>query len=250
MSPTPKHDEMTSWTCITGAAVGLGRAIALKLAEQGHALVLHYHTHAQEAKQLAALCREKGAEAECIEGDFSSHDGVLRFLERYLAAFGATKYLVNNVGNVLRQTALETSDNEWKALFQSNFHAPCQIINTLSDTLKHHRGAIVNIGFAGVSQAVLSRQFAAYHTTKMALWTLTKSLADALAPHGVRVNMVSPGFLENSIHLPDPQHLPKMVPMGRLGTLEEVASVVAFLLDPMQAYVTGQNIDVAGGVRL
>lgn len=235
-----------SWTCITGAAVGLGRAIALTLAERGHSLVLHYHKHANEAEELAALCREKNVQAECLEGDFSTSDGVMRFLERYLAAFGQTQYLVNNVGNSLRKPALETSDEEWKALFQSNFHAPCQIINALSASLKHTRGAIVNIGYAGVSQAVLSRHFVAYHTTKMALWTLTKSLADTFAPHGVRVNMVSPGYLENSIYLPDPQQLP----MGRLGRLEEVASAVAFLLDPLQAYVTGQNIDIAGGVRL
>lgn len=235
-----------TWTCITGAAQGLGRAIALALADEGHSLVLHYRSKRLAAEELAACCRKKGVEAHCLQGDFSSSDQVALFLDRYLAAFGATKYLVNNVGDYLRKPTLETMDEEWKALFQNNFHAPVQIIQALSPSFKKVRGAIVNIGYAGISQQVISRRCVAYHAAKTALWTVTKSLADELAPYQVRVNMVSPGHLENSC---TPVDLQK-IPMGRVGTLQETARVVAFLLNPEQAYVTGQNIDVAGGVRL
>lgn len=235
-----------TWTCITGAAQGLGRAIALALADQGHSLVLHYRSQPQAAEELAERCRKKGVEVHCLQGDFSSPAEISLFLERYLAAFGPTQYLVNNVGNYLRKSALETSDEEWKALFQNNFHAPCQIIQAFATSIKQSRGAIVNIGYAGISQQVISRQCVAYHAAKTALWTVTKSLADEFAPHGARVNMVSPGYLENSYIPVDVRKLP----MGRVGTLEETARVVAFLLNPAQAYVTGQNIDVAGGLRL
>lgn len=237
-----------NWTCITGAAQGLGRAIALLLAERGHNLVLHYRSQADAAEQLAKACRKKGVEAYSLQGDFSTSSEVTLFLDRYrsLAAFEETQYLVNNVGNCLRKSALETSDEEWKSLFQNNFHVPCQLMRALSPSLKATRGAVVNIGYAGVSQQVLSSHFAAYHAAKMALWTVTKSLAGEWAPYGVRINMISPGYLENSRFLVDA----KQLPMGRLGTLEETARVVAFLLDPAQSYVTGQNIDVAGGVRL
>lgn len=235
-----------SWTCITGSAQGLGRAIALTLAERGASLVLHYHTQRSLAEEVAQLCLTAGAaKVECLEGDFSSFHTIQSFLERYLATFSDTQYLVNNVGNYLRKTALETTDQESKELFQNNFHAPCQIIRALSESIKQHQGAIVNIGYAGIAQQVLNRHAVAYNAAKTALWTVTKSLAEELAPHGVRVNMVSPGYLENS-RLPSIQKLP----MGRPGTLEETARVVAFLLDPAQNYVTGQNIDVAGGVRL
>lgn len=236
-----------TWTLITGAAAGLGRAIALELAGQGHSLVLHYRTRQPEAEELASLCHQKKVKAQCIQGDFSSTESTLHFIERYLAAFEKTQSLVNNVGNVLRKTGLDTQGEEWKALFQTNFHAGCQLISALSPSLKHTQGSIVNIGYAGVSQQVLSRYYVAYHASKTALWTVTKSFAEELAPFGVRVNMVSPGYLENSIvATPDPHKLP----MQRLGTLEEVARVVAFLLDPKQSYITGQNIDVSGGVRL
>lgn len=235
-----------SWVCITGAAQGLGRAIALALAKPGASLVLHYHTNRSLAEEVATLCLERGAsKAECIGGDFSSYHTVEDFLQRYLTAFSDTQYLVNNVGNYLRKTALETTDEESKELFQNNFHAPCQIICALSESIKQNKGSIVNIGYAGVAQQVLNRHCVAYHAAKTALWTVTKSFAEELAPHGVSVNMVSPGYLENS-RLPSTQKLP----MGRAGTLEETARVVAFLLDPEQNYVTGQNIDVAGGVRL
>lgn len=232
------------WILVTGGAKRLGAAVCLKLAEQGHAVAIHYHTSKHEALHVAEKCRRLGAQAEVIQGDFSSQAAVESFIQAYLTRFPDTKGLVNNVGNYLIKSTLNTSITEWLALLQTNLTAPFCLIKALAPSIQQTAGSIVNIGKVGL--ALGSAHSSCYNLTKASLWNLTKNLARELAPSCVRVNMVSPGYLDDSVDMPPLEKLP----MKRPGHHAEVAHVVAFLMQPESSYITGQNIEVAGGLHV
>jgi len=235
------------WTLVTGAAKGLGAEISRTLAKEGHSLLLHYNKNGSEAGKLAQECRHLGVGAICLQGDFSSASSVSEFLERVHETCSDLNGLVNNVGIYKIGSALNTSGAEWNTLFQVNLHAPFALIQSLVPSLIKRKGAVINIGFAGIGSGRAETYSAAYSLSKGCLWELTKSLAKELASSGVRVNMVSPGHMENSIDLPE--HFPSL-PLKRTACFSEVARAVSFLLDDASEYITGQNLAVAGGVRL
>lgn len=226
---------------VTGAAKRLGAEIARMLAKQGYDVVIHYRNSKKEAEQIAEECRSFGVDAQLIQGDFSTRAGVEAFISQYRARFPDTYGLVNNVGDYV---VGECDDPEM--LFWTNVFAPQQLMVEMVDLLQRERGAVVNLGFVGVGGVRGSSYCPVYLSSKEALLSLTRSYAKAWAPKNVRVNMVSPGYLDNAVDLPENEKLP----MGRPALCEEVARVVAFLLDPASAYITGQNLDVAGGIKL
>lgn len=236
-----------SWTLVTGAAKGLGAAISLSLAKQGYALVLHYRESKQEVEKVAVSCRAMGVEARIIEGDFNTVDSTQRFIDSYLAQFPNTRGLVNNVGMYHLSSITSTDEQTWQMLFQVNVHAPRALMSACVPSLRRYEGSIVNIGMAGIERFYPDIHSAAYMATKTVLWQITRSLARQMAPDRVRVNMVSPGYLERSDVKPAEDRL---APMGRLASLDEVAKLVAYLMGADSTYVTGQNIEVAGGTRL
>ncbi len=231
---------------VTGAAKGFGRAVCLELASKGHDLVIHYRASEKEAVETASLCHQRGVKAELCQGDFATHASLEDFIHRYTREFPETKGVVNNVGNYLLKPLLSTSTDEWSALMQTNVHAPFFIIQALIPSLRRLRGVIVNVGTCGLHALRAQPSRAAYMLSKMALWHMTLSFAKELAPDLVRVNMVSPGHLETSVDLQDPTQLP----MKRAATLEEAAQLVAFLFEESNNYLTGQNIEIAGGIGL
>lgn len=232
---------------VTGGAKGLGAALALALAKQGYSVAVHYRQSQTEALKVVAECRKLGVEAEAIQGDFHSMAAAADFIERYRNRFPDTSLLVNNVGEYLASSALETTVEEWTHLFQVNLHAPFILSRGLIPTLRKHQGQIINIGVCGLMRRKAHTYATAYRLAKEGLLGLTLALAKELAPSQVRVNMVSPGHLEGSIDLPDDL---SQLPMGRPATYEEVCRVVTFLIDPASGYLTGQNIEVAGGLGL
>lgn len=235
------------WTLVTGGGKGLGAKICQTLAAEGRPILIHYRTSNQEAFAIRDLCRKTGSDAECIQGDFSSSLSVDAFIEQLLNDFPVVGTLINCVGSYQVQAPLATSDEEWRVLFQTNLHAPVALIRALLPSIKEYQGSIINIGVAGLNHIPADIYATAYTAAKLSLWMTTRSLAKELAPVGVRVNMVSPGMLENTIDKPRDF---KKLPMHRLGTLSEAARVVAFLLSDESSYITGQNIEVAGGLRL
>lgn len=236
-----------NWTLVTGAAKGLGSSICLELAKTGHSLTIHYRESRDEAEALMAKCIKHGAKAEIIQGDFSTTDSVNKFLEEYTSRFPNTENLINNVGNYYIGTALNTSIEMWQELFQTNFLSSLQIMQALTPSIMQEKGSIINIGVTGIQSVPADTYSPAYTSSKLSLWMATKSLAKELAGQGVRVNMISPGYLENAVDLP--ANL-SVLPHGRPVTLEETAKLVAFLLDDANASITGQNIEIAGAIRL
>lgn len=235
------------WTLVTGGGKRLGAEICLTLAKLGYPIVVHYNTSPEGAHAVVAKCREYGVEAEAIQGDFSTQESTEDFIIRYLKRFPDSANLINNVGIYLVRSGLKTSQKDWIHIFQTNFHAPCALIQALVPSITQTHGAIVNIGMVGIQQIGAKTYSTAYSASKQSLWMATRSFAAELAPSLVRVNMVSPGYLDISVDLPKDV---KKLPMHRAGTCVEVARVVAFLLDNESNYITGQNIEVAGGFSL
>lgn len=235
-----------AWTLVTGGAKRLGAEICRTLAKQGHNIIVHYHTCHHEALDVVASCQKMGVKADCIQGDFSSPESTLHFTQNFINRFTSAENLINNAGNYLIKSALNTPENAWHGLFQVNLHAPMALIQALTPGIKQAQGNIINIGVSGINAMRANQYATAYSMTKMCLLMLTKSLAKELASSNVRVNMVSPGQLDISVDKPTD---PTSLPMQRLGTPEEVALVIAFLLEKGQ-YITGQNIEVAGGLGL
>jgi NAD(P)-dependent dehydrogenase (short-subunit alcohol dehydrogenase family) len=237
---------MHKWILVTGASRRIGAEIALTLAAHKHSVVAHYRSHRSEAESVAEHCRAQGVAAETIQGDFQTMEGVERFLADYLSRFQETYGIVNNVGNYPLLSATQTSPRLWAELYQTNLHAPFALIQGLLPSLKRNKGRIVNMGATGAKRLSANTSATAYRGTKQGLYFLTLSLAKELAADEVTVNMVSPGYTEVAVDLDDP----KKLPMKRAATLKEVAEVVALCFQPEWSYITGQNIEVAGGVGL
>ncbi len=229
---------------VTGSAKGLGRAIALKFAGPDCFVCIHARTSEEAARETLKEVRCRGGDGKVILADISSRLGCEKL---FAGVGGELDLLVNNVG-IYAAGPLATLDvGLWDRLLRTNldgtFHC-CQ----LAIPRLRRGGSIVNIGYVGVANLAGTCRTAAYSVTKTGILVLTRSLALELAPRGIRVNMVSPGQLENSVDAPG--ICPEKIPLGRLGTMDEVAEAVAWLAGREAAYVTGQNLDVAGGLML
>ena len=235
------------WTLVTGGAKHLGSVICKRLAQDGLSVVVHYKTSEKEAQQVVQECLHLGVDAECIQGDFSSFTSTQQFISDYQKRFPDTLNLINIVGNYLLGSSLETSVEQWIDLLHTNFQAPYQLIRSCLPTLKKNQGSIINLGVTGLNSFRADTYDTAYAITKSSLLMLTKSLAVELAPFQVRVNMVSPGYLEEAIDLPEDLSL---LPMNRPATRIEVADAIAFIISDKAKYITGQNLEVGGGLRL
>ena len=231
---------------VTGAGKGLGAEICRHLATNGHDVAIHYRFSKEEAILVAEECRQQDVSVDTIQGDFDTPASLDSFIAHYLDRFPDTKGLVNNVGNYLLASSTAATTDQWFALFQTNFFASVFLTNALLPSLKAHRGSVVNLGVTGLQMSRAFTKATVYAATKSALLFYTVSLAKELAKDFVRVNMVSPGYLENGTDLKNPSELP----FNRPAYLHEVAHVVASFFDPQNVYITGQNIEVAGGIGL
>lgn len=237
----------TPWILVTGGAKNLGAAISRELARQNYAVVIQYNHSEKEAFAIKEEGLRQGLRVECLQGSFSTLESTLQFIQNYLDKFPNTMHLINNVGNYVLGSCLNISLEQWYELFQTNLHTPYLLIRYLLPSLKQNQGSIINLGVAGAEASRADTYATSYTLTKTALLKLTKSLALELAKEQVRVNMVSPGYLEESVD--QPKDLTK-IPMQRLGTYKEVVDLILYLLSDQACYVTGQNIEIAGGTRL
>lgn len=235
------------WTLVTGASKRLGAEIVKQLAHQGHAVVIHYNTSEQDAYALLKQLTAMNAPAAIIQGSFDVRSDIEDFIDRYTKQFKRTKYLINNVGNYVLESMLRTPFNTVESLFFTNVFAPLLLAQGLAGSIIQECGSILNIGVSGLRCGKADVESPIYTMTKQTLLSQTLSLAKELGPHGVSVNMVSPGRLENSV---DRGKGAQAIAMQRMGTVEEVARAVSFLLDDANRYITGQNIDVSGGLNL
>ena len=232
---------------VTGGARRLGRHLCQTLAERGYNLVILYRHSDHDARALVDEIRARGQRARAMAVDVGSEPQVADVFGEIGRDEGRVDLLVNNVGNYNPQHVTALTPAVWDATLSANlsgayyccFHAL---------RLMRPGGHIINIGMAGLEGIRANVRGADYYVSKTGLLVLTRALAAGYAERHIRVNMVSPGQIDNSVDLPPPDEIGDSVPLGRAGTVEDMAQAVEYLLDA--TYVTGINIDVAGGYRL
>jgi NAD(P)-dependent dehydrogenase (short-subunit alcohol dehydrogenase family) len=232
---------------VTGGARRLGRHLCLTLAARGYDVVILYRSSEEEARALVQEIAAAGRRARARAADVGVESEVAAAFSDIAQAEGRVDLLLNNVGNYNPQDVTRLTPAVWDATLATNlsgayyccFHALA---------LMPAGGNIINIGMAGLEGIRANTRGADYYVSKTGLLSLTRSLAVGYASRSIRVNMVSPGQLDNSVDLPSPDEIGLTVPLGRAGELRDVAQAVEYLLEA--TYVTGANIDVAGGYRL
>ncbi|MEQ1575461.1 MAG: SDR family oxidoreductase [Vicinamibacterales bacterium] len=232
---------------VTGGARRLGRHLCATLARRGYDLVVLYRDSEADARTLVEEIGAIGRRARALAVDVGVNTQVTAVFEDIAAQEGRVDLLLNNVGNYNPQHVSRLDPSVWDATLATNLSG-AYYCSFHALKLMVHGGNIVNIGMAGLEGIRANVHGTDYYVSKTGLLVLTRALAAAYAKEHIRVNMVSPGQLENSIDLPSPEDIGRSVPLGRAGTLQDVAQAVEYLLDA--GYVTGVNINVAGGYRL
>jgi NAD(P)-dependent dehydrogenase (short-subunit alcohol dehydrogenase family) len=232
---------------VTGGARRLGRHLCEVLTRRGYRVVVVYRTSQQQAEALVQHLQGQGASARTVQADISVHADVQRLFADVAATEGHVDLLINNVGNYNPQDVTRLDPSVWDATLAANlsgaYYCCYHALRMMPDG-----GHIISIGMAGLEGIRANRRGADYYVSKTGLLVLTRALAAGYADRSIRVNMVSPGQLDNSIDLPPPDQIGLEVPLARPGTMEDISQAVEYLLDA--AYVTGVNIDVSGGYRL
>lgn len=249
MTAVPIADLAGRVALVTGAARRTGRGLALALARAGADVVVHYGRSRQEAESAVAEIIALGRRGFAISADLAVPGQAEALIETALARAGRLDLLVNNVGNYPLGDPLGLPPDQFRATLETNLTAPYALIRAALPALTASgAGHVINLGYAGVEHPVANTRAMAYQISKAGLLVLTRSLAQALGPRGVRVNMVSPGHIDNSVDLP--ADIASHVPLGRPARIDDIAGALLFLLSPAGAYITGANIEVAGGYRL
>jgi 3-oxoacyl-[acyl-carrier protein] reductase len=236
---------------VTGASRGIGRAIALRLAQDGFVVTGTATSDAGAQAVSAALAGFEGARG--IRLDVNDAAGVDAALEALLKEHGALHVLVNNAGVTRDSLSMRMKDEDWDAVLDTNLKAVFRLSRAvLRPMMRQRYGRIVNI--TSVVGAMGNAGQANYAAAKAGVAGLTRALARELASRGITVNCVAPGFVATDMTggLPEAQKaaLLSQVPLGRLGTPEEIAHAVAFLASPLAGYVTGSELHVNGGMLM
>lgn len=252
---SPRHSELLDLSgktaIVTGASQGIGASIARRFAEAGARLVVHYRSHPELAASLATSIADNGGEAVALQAELTDESSVDRLMMQTLEAFGSIDVLINNAGCFPTQPLLEMRLADWRAMYAANMETAFLCTQAAARRMKESDGgAIVNIAsIGGLSPAT---EHSHYGSAKAALLMFTRSAAQELAVHGIRVNAVSPGLVSRpGLEQQWPDGVRRWLGsalLKRLGQPSDVADACLFLACPASRWITGQNLVVDGGV--
>ena len=235
------------YALVTAGAQGLGRAMARHLGRQGYGLFIHYYTSQRNAEALRAEVAAASGEAVCVQADLSRAEGREALMAEVADRAPALHVLVNNLGWYVIERLPDITLAQWEQVLNLNCTAAFHLTQLALPLLEAARppGRIINIGDSACDRLAAHVMATPYHVAKLGLHVLTRSYAELLMPKGITVNMISPGFLENSVGSP-----PRRLPAGRKGSFADVLGALDYLLSEQAAYVSGTNLLVTGAWQL
>ncbi|WP_317303542.1 3-oxoacyl-[acyl-carrier-protein] reductase [Acidaminococcus timonensis] len=236
---------------VTGGSRGIGRAVALKLAENGADVAINYAGNTAAAEEVKATIEKLGRKAMLVQGSVADTDGVQALVNQVVKELGRLDILINNAGITRDGLLMRMKEADWDAVLETNlkgvFNCSKAVMRTM---MKQKSGRIVNM--ASVVGEMGNAGQANYAAAKAGVIGFTKSLAKEVASRGITVNAVAPGFIATDMTkvLTDDQkaEMARSIPLGRAGQPEDVANAVLFLVSDEAAYITGQVLNVDGGM--
>lgn len=235
---------------VTGAARGIGQAIAKKLAQEG-ADVAICDLQAEWLAETAGIVQGFGRKALPLAVDVGDSDAVNACISEVVKVFGKVDIMVNNAGITKDTLLVRMSDDDWDAVLRVNLKGTFLFSRAVAKhMMKQRSGAIINI--ASISGIIGTAGQANYAASKAGVIALTKSTANELAGRGVRANAIAPGFISSKMTDALSEDVRKQylsrIPLGRFGTVEDIANAVTFLASEQSSYLTGQTLNVNGGM--
>ena len=233
---------------ITGGARGIGRAVALDLAAQGWTVAICYRTSAKEAAEVIDAVGKNGATGIAVECDVSNADAAVDLIERVRREFGRIDALINGAGPYHRVSLLKETNAGWHSMFDNNLHPVFYLTQAVIPIMQAQGwGRIVSFSMANAEQLIAQPQLTAHYITKVGLLALSRSFAKLIAPHGITMNCVSPGFIDSGSAPKDElDKMVKSIPAGYVGSVDDAVSAVRYLLSEEARYVNGANIQLSG----
>lgn len=239
---------------VTGSASGIGRAIALRLADEGADIVVAAHRPGADAEDTAATVRQAGRRAFVVTGDVGSVAGAQALIDAGVSAAGVLDILVNNAGVEVRAPFVDVTEADYDRVLDTNLKGPFFLTQRFVRHLRERKrgGKVINI--SSVHEDLPFPHFTSYCASKGGLRMMMRNLAIELAPAGITVNNIAPGAIQTKINrqmMADSAELDALlanIPLGRLGQPEEVAGLAAYLASADADYITGATLVIDGGL--
>ncbi len=234
---------------ITGGARGIGRAIALALAERGWSIATCYLTSESEAASLNDALRAKGVGAISERADVADAGQAEALVRKVESEFGRIDAVINGAGPYHRINLLEETVEGWNDMIDANLNSVFYVSRAAVSGMKERRwGRIINFSMVNADKQEAQPFVTAHYIAKSGVLILTRTLAKLLAPHNITVNAISPGFIDSgSAPAEELQKMLKNIPAGYLGSVEDCVNAALYLLSEEARYVTGSNIHLSGG---
>jgi 3-oxoacyl-[acyl-carrier protein] reductase len=233
---------------ITGGAKGIGRGVALDLASRHWKVAFCYRTSEPDARRTAQDIAERGGVALPVRCDVSDPVAAKALVAQVEQEWSRIDALINGAGPYHRINLLEETVEGWNSMFDGNLHPVFYLSQAVAPGMKARKsGRIVNFSMASADQMISQPDVTAHYIAKAGVLILTRTLAKLLAPHGITVNAVSPGFIDSGSAPPaELAGMTKRIPAGYIGTVEDTVAAVRYLLSDEARYVNGANIQISG----